>query len=368
MSDEDMICLLLMGLTPKYDIIVSVIENMESSELSYEIVKRKLKNVDEKTEGASMDKSSHVADQDGENETGVSFMCEDETAHSVVQYENQLIFYVDSGCTDHIVNTNAHFENYVKLKNPIPISVAKEGEAMYAIGIGTIHGKIFCDKGISNSCKLKNVFFVPTGRRNLLSVKKITEHGNVVTFTKGEARIYNNKKKLIGVGKETNLFELTIHVEPKNYESNVAIDELWHKRFGHISYHGLNQIKRKSLVNGMDISNDVDTSKSCEACIQGKMNRLPFGSRRRAKDVLEIIHSDVCGPITPVSINDHRYFVTFMEDYTHFCVVYMMKTKDEVLSKFKEYYNMTKAKFNRTIQKLRCDNGGEYTGKLFLWF
>lgn len=75
------------------------------------------------------------------------------------------------------------------------------------------------------------------------------------------------------------------------------------------------------------------------------------------------MHSDVCGKISPVSWDGNEYFVSFTDDYTHVSVVYLMKTKDQVLDCLKDYEAMVSAHFGSKISRLRTDNGGEYSGQ-----
>lgn len=80
------------------------------------------------------------------------------------------------------------------------------------------------------------------------------------------------------------------------------------------------------------------------------------------------MHSDVCGPVSPVTWDGNNYFVTFTDDYTHVSVVYLMQSKSEVLQCLEEYEAMASAHFGLKISRLVCDNGGEYTGKAFRKF
>ena len=80
---------------------------------------------------------------------------------------------------------------------------------------------------------------------------------------------------------------------------------------------------------------------------------------------MEVISSDVCGPFTPTTHDGCRYFVTFIDHYSHFVAIYLMKNKSEVLEKFKQYMKYVNAKMENKIARLRCDNGGEYTSKDF---
>lgn len=117
------------------------------------------------------------------------------------------------------------------------------------------------------------------------------------------------------------------------------------------------------LSTGMNITEKdcEDLDKVCEICMQAKQTRLPFEkSRKRASRPLEIIHTDVCGPIEPNTWDNKKYFRTFMDDYTHYTMVYLVTGKYEVVSFVKQYIMEVEAYFNFKVSKLRCDNGREY--------
>ena len=99
----------------------------------------------------------------------------------------------------------------------------------------------------------------------------------------------------------------------------------------------------------------------CEGCVEGKMSRKPFKPVKGIKSTekLQIVHSDVCGPMSVESFNGHRYFVTFIDDYSRSVKVYSIKHKSEVLQKFMEFEAAATNKVGRKIGNLRTDNGGE---------
>lgn len=101
----------------------------------------------------------------------------------------------------------------------------------------------------------------------------------------------------------------------------------------------------------------------CKSCVLSNQTRKPFsGTRRRASRPLELIHSDVCGPSNVESYDCKRYFVTFIDDYTHMTAVFLMRCKSEVFLCFKKYAAMAEAHHQpHRIEKIRCDNGGEYS-------
>ncbi|GJU58179.1 retrotransposon protein, putative, ty1-copia subclass [Tanacetum coccineum] len=84
----------------------------------------------------------------------------------------------------------------------------------------------------------------------------------------------------------------------------------------------------------------------CESCLSGKMTKKPFPhSNERAKDLLGIIHTDVCGPLRHVSRQGASYFITFTDDYSRYGYVYLLKHKHE--PEFKDYI-----KANGIVQQL----------------
>ena len=92
--------------------------------------------------------------------------------------------------------------------------------------------------------------------------------------------------------------------------------ELWHHRYGHLSYKGLHTLCSKEMVVGLPEIEVVKTI--CEACVKGKHHRVPFlkQSKWRATERLQLIHSDLCGLINPPSNSQIRYFISFIDDFS----------------------------------------------------
>lgn len=94
------------------------------------------------------------------------------------------------------------------------------------------------------------------------------------------------------------------------------------------------------------------------------MHRLPFPTGRiRAKEVGELIHSDVCGPMQETSLSGARYYVLFKDDCSGWRVVHFLKNKSEVATNFKLYAARLETETGKTVKTLRSDNGGEYRGE-----
>ena len=84
---------------------------------------------------------------------------------------------------------------------------------------------------------------------------------------------------------------------------------------------------------------ETDALDFCEGCVEGKMSRKPFKPAGGIKSTrkLQLVHSDVCGPMSVQSFRGNRYFVTFIDDFSRCVKVYFMKQKSEVLQRFKEF-------------------------------
>ena len=82
-------------------------------------------------------------------------------------------------------------------------------------------------------------------------------------------------------------------------------------RLGHLGVKHLSQLVRNSLIHDLTI----EPYPTCEFCIRGKITKAPFsGIGHRATDLLELIHSDVCGPMSHTAHSGFSYFVTFIDD------------------------------------------------------
>ena len=92
----------------------------------------------------------------------------------------------------------------------------------------------------------------------------------------------------------------------------------------------------------------------------GKMTKTPFSeTMERATNLLEIIHTDVCGPMS-VDARGRYHFLTFTDDLSRYEYIYLMKHKSETFEKFKEFQSEVENHRNKKIKFLRSDHGGEY--------
>jgi hypothetical protein len=103
----------------------------------------------------------------------------------------------------------------------------------------------------------------------------------------------------------------------------------------------------------------------CIHCLFGKQVRFAFQkppSRRKAK-VLELVHTNVFGPLKKKTHGGASYFVSFIDDASRKVWTYLMKTKDEVFGVFKNFHVMVERETGEKLKCVRSDNGGEYIGE-----
>ena len=135
---------------------------------------------------------------------------------------------------------------------------------------------------------------------------------------------------------------------------------LWHKRLSHISEKGLNVLAKKKLLSNFQSAK----LEKCEHCLAGKQNRVSFKSYppSRKTELLELVHSDLCGPMKTKTLGGALYFVTFIDDCSRKRWFYVLNTKDQVLGVFKQFQASVERETGKKLKCIRTDNGGEYCG------
>ena len=97
------------------------------------------------------------------------------------------------------------------------------------------------------------------------------------------------------------------------------------------------------------------------------MTKIPFtGKGERAKDLLGLVHSDVCGPLSSNARGGFQYFITFTDDFSRYGYLYLMKHKSKSFEKFKIFKNEVQNQLGKNIKSLRSDRGGEYLSQEFI--
>ena len=135
---------------------------------------------------------------------------------------------------------------------------------------------------------------------------------------------------------------------------------LCHERYGHLKYMYLQALIKEIMVEGFStikFSNDT-----CKWCVVGKHveRRYEKGKEISVFQVIDLIHSDLIGPLPKPSYGNSRYVFTFIDDFSWFCLVYFLKLKYEVFYTLKAYKDLVENACGKKIKFLMTENGNEY--------
>ena len=83
----------------------------------------------------------------------------------------------------------------------------------------------------------------------------------------------------------------------------------------------------------------IDAKHKCETCVEAKLTKSSFQSVERHTKPLDLIHGDICDLKFVQTRGGNKYFITFVDDNTKYCYMYLLKSKDEAINKFVLYKN-----------------------------
>src|SRR3984885_8291760 len=276
------------------------------------------------------------------------------------------VWYTDSGASDDFSTQHDLFTTFRRLEKSIYIETA-QGEAV-GTGIRTITITVLGKDDHENELRLNDVIYAPNMSSNLFSLAAVYDKGFETRITPGYGlRIFHGNTLvaksvrvsggLFRLKTPTDTFALAAQVTSATPELDI---DIWHRRMGHLGEDNVRKLAK--MVEGMVIKSRTEVG-VCEACLEGKQHRQPSHQpATRATEPLELIHSDLCGPIDPTTYGGTNYYLLFTDDYTRMTHIYPLKKKSsaDVLEKFREYKPEVEKQTGKVIKRLRTDGGGEY--------
>ena len=303
----------------------------------------------------------HIAKTAREEEDGTT---DNEVAFVVCKSDMSTnAWYIDSGATSHMTNNEHFFTSFDDTKEN-NISLAN-WQQMLSAGIGDGYKCCQVEEKTSR-IPVKNVLFVPSLDSNLLSVKQVAKQTNTLTFKEDTCTITKSNAVIAKATIKGDFYRLdcteTASVAKQVQHENCI--HLWYRRLGHRDPEAVKKLCAKQLAVGINIDTCTAVVK-CDSCLKGKMTRksFPKASSHRANQPLDLVHSDICGPMNTLTPGQKKYFLTFIDDHSRYTTVYLLHSKDEVSMKLEEYLKFVQNKFERRVKALRTDNGTEYTSK-----
>lgn len=398
-EDVSLAAILLGGLTSKYESLVMALENSHV-DITTELVKAKLlnemsKQIDMNPVPATAMRSKDEPSYESKDKKIVCYRCgepghkspgcplrnkknikkkkpasKESTSLSALGTSNEYNmdkWYVDSGATKHMTSRRDWFVNI----NPIDLKVTvANGTKINAEGIGKI--AINTDTSVK---ALNDVIYVPNLQTNLLSVKQAVEKGFTVMFDKTGCKFFDSKNfsfagdPILYGSSCGGLYTLNCTVNTPQvraydvHSDSISRYQVWHKRLGHLCRIGMDLLKCSH-----DVIDYKEVEKSpCVPCVQAKQARKPFKKiiYKRGTSILELIHSDICGPMSVSSFQGNKYILLFIDDFSRTIFVYFISSKTEVRDKFCHFQSLVERQTGAKIKTIRTDNGTEFVNSEF---
>lgn len=278
----------------------------------------------------------------------------------------------DSGTSSHMTADRSKLENYrpragcqVELADDKRIPVAGEG----------VVGFRFAGAAQNESMKTPMLHVPDLGRNDLFSVLQATKGGNRFIFSERGCELQDGKGNILANGfVQANTYIMDV-LPAERSKAAVATKaagklvtrselDLWHERLAHRSKADILRLSNHEMVTGCVLRGTYQDS-DCVGCAMGKAKRQPFPrhSQPRNRKLLELFHSDGCGPFPVPSFDGARYFVTYVEDVSRFRFTFLLGEKSAQLETFKKLRTMVEKQYEGEVKVLRADNGGEYVSR-----
>jgi transposase InsO family protein len=232
-----------------------------------------------------------------------------------------------------------------------------DGSIVRIEGCGTI--LFACKNGEHRP--LTNAYYISRLTANIVSCGQLDEDGFQIYIEDGVMRIRDELRRLMAKIRRSAgwLYVLDLTIARPVCLAVCAREDVWrwHARFGHINFEDLRKMGREELVRDLPILSQV--GQVCKACLIGKHRRasFPHQAMRQAMEPLELVHGDICGPISPVTPSGNRYFLLLIDDYSRYMWVVLPPTKDGAAA--------AERKSGKKLCALRTDHGGEFSANHF---
>ena len=269
---------------------------------------------------------------------------------------NSKNWVVDSGATRHICANKDAFTSYTLVGDDEKVVYLGDSHTAQVLGKCKVMLKLTLGKTLA----LNNVLHVPNIRENLVSVALMGKVGVKVSFEYDKI-IMTKDKIFVGKGFcNQGLFVLSIsEVMNENASSSaylVDLYDIWHARLGHVSSGYIKKMQTLGLINNIDYSG----LSKCQTCATSKLTKKTCSSMTRETKLLELIHSDLGDLKQTMTRGGKKLYVTFIDDYSSFARIYLLRSKDEAFDMFLSYKAEVENHLDRKIKNIRSDRGGEY--------
>lgn len=218
---------------------------------------------------------------------------------------------------------------------------------------------------------LKNALFIPSYPQDIFSVKAATLNGAEIKFSQDQNELVYKDGTTFIIEEHERLYYLNT-VKQLNGGSNKSNNDKvslacniykWHEILGHCNFDDI--MKLESVVSGMKVVGKVNRSTvECGTCTEGKLaNCRNRGPDSRATQPLEKVHTDLAGPVSPVSKNGFKYCIAFTDDFSGAVFVYFLRNKSDTLLATEKF--LADCAPYGQVKCLRSDNSTQFMNSDF---
>lgn len=241
--------------------------------------------------------------------------------------DNNKIWYLDNGASNHMTGRREYFKSIdetitgkVRFGDDSRIDIKGKGAILFISPNG--EKKVLAD-----------VYFNPDLKSNIISLGQATESGCEIRMKEETLTLHDKDGRLIVKAKRSKnrLYKVPMDIVDHKCLQLTTLSEStrWHTRLGHIGANSMKATIKESLVIGLPTL--TVESEMCASCLLGKQTRRPFpkATTYRAEEALELIHGDLCGPITPPTAGQNKYIFVLIDDYSRYMWSILLKEKGE---------------------------------------
>ena len=342
---------------------------------------------------------NEIIDIEGEGEDPTAFMAYSKNNNERISKEqpNVIEFLADSGSSDHVTKERTLMTDMRNIKSSVTMG-NKTTSNIEGIGkINTINGQ------------MQDVLLAPELSHNLFSISAATKDGKATIMDNekillidkeeynklikpmlqqckpilsGEKRgkqyileiqqeenasvqqTQKNKRRIprtarVRKQREIRQMEAEDKLQRRMKARTITLERL-HQRLGHLHFLRLKRAIQQHLITGIIIKH-LEVPGQCKSCIAGKMVNQPYQQKnKRCSRKLQLIHTDICGPMNVTSNSGYRYFITFIDDASGMVQVYYLKKRSESVQKLRQFCSWAETQTGRKVQRIRTDNAKEF--------
>jgi hypothetical protein len=277
---------------------------------------------------------------------------------------------LDTGATNHMTGCRASLADLDEsVRGAVKFG---DGSTVEICGVGavTMSGKN------QEHRVLTEVYFIPSLKCNIVSLGQLEEAGCRVEIDKGVLEVFAPASSgvprpvVIRAERRSRLYIMNVNLtSPVCLLSKIEEEAWrWHARFGHLNFRALQSLGSQGMVDGLPMIKKVE--QVCDGCALGKQHRTPFPqtSTWRASQGLELVHTDLCGQVSPATPGGKSYFMLIVDDYSRYMWIELLENKSEALVCFKKFRAAAELESGHRLRAFRTDRGGEFNSRAFVDF